>query len=350
MLTPKKKAARHPIVEAVDAVFESESATRMEEDSITPGAEDAEPVKVVDTAAILASISKELKFTTFEPEEQFWLDTGSPQANSVFGTRELGIPYGRIIELSGVQHGGKTTLTTILAGLAQKEGAGIGYIDLEFSSDKDWAAKLGLNLDYTTIIKPKLIREKKGTIPRLQSAEELFSEAEIGIRLLSEQGFKKQFWMLDSIANLQTQMVVDAGTMGQNMRTNADRAQFLSKALPKWAGLAANYNAMIVLINQIRTKVGFVLGNPTYRPGGNALDHACQSRVEVKRMHKGTLLQNGRVVGLVGKIVNFKNKIGHGSVQSEMGGFMVKWNRPVAQVKFMSAEEAEALLKGEADE
>ena len=323
----------------VEAVLD-EATPPLEENLVNP----------LDISAILSEIAKTLKFSTFEPEEQFWLDTGNADANAVFGARDLGLPYGRITELSGIQHGGKTTLSLVLAGMAQKEGAGVGYIDLEFSSDPMWSCKLGLNLEYTAIIKPKLIAEKKGSIPRLQSAEEVCAEAEVGMRLLAERGCKKQFWLLDSIAMLQTQAVIDAGTTGQNMRTKVDRAQFLSQTLPKWAGLAANYNAMIFLVNQVRTKIGVVFGNPEYSPGGNALDHACSSRVRVRRLKNGQLRHNGKVIGLIGIIRNVKNKVGHGSVQDEKAGFQVLWNRPIAKVEFMSAQDAEDLLKGERDE
>jgi RecA/RadA recombinase len=327
----------------------------------------------VDAASIEAKIQRLLGFSTFEPEQRYWLDTGSPDLNAVLGSRELGIPYGKIIELRGEEHGGKTTLSTLLAGMAQRDGAAVGYIDLEDSRDEQWATKLGLDLTKVTKVYPKLIqpskkaeteegeekeKEDRGAsrkkkrkklkgqkgMPYLQAAEELFAEAETGMALLAQAGIKKQFWFLDSIANLQPAEVVDAGAMKQNMHTGAARAAYLSIALPRWAGLAANYNAMIILINQMRTRPGVMFGSPDYSPGGKALRHNCSIRANVKRLKNGQLRKGERIIGLVGVVENFKNKAGGGSVQSAKAGFKVLWNRTPAKYEFMSKSEAEAQL------
>ena len=337
---PRKKQA----VEEVEAPEPEELEQEVE--ALEEEPEESE-VPYLDVDRIQREIEKELKFATFEPDETFWLDTRSPDMNSVLGSRELGMPYGKLTELRGKNHGGKTALALILAGMAQRDGAGVGYIDLENSRDTQWSTKLGLDVSRVIDIHPKFIySDKKRTgIPRLQSAEELFSATEVAMRKLSDAGFKKQFWMLDSIANLQTQMVVEGGATGQNMRTKGDRAAFLSLQLPHLCGLAANYNAQVVLINQIRTKIGFVLGDPNYSPGGNALEHSCHVRINVRRLKNGQLRKNGKIVGLVGVMKNFKNKAGHGSQQDEEVGFKIRWDGQVVKFEVMSKDEAEELLK-----
>ena len=296
---------------------------------------------VIDPTRIQRDIARLLKFTTFEPDQRYWLDTGSKDLNAVLGSKDKGVPYGKITELSGRESAGKTTLTTILAGMAQKDGAAVGYIDLEDSRDAGWALKLGLDMSRVIQVWPKLIRQGKKEIPRLESAEMMFQEAETAMQLLSEKGIKKQFWFIDSVANIQTEMVVDAGTGGQNMRTKLDRAQFLSQTLPTWAGLAANYNSMIVLINQLRDKQGFVLGKRTYSPGGRALRHGCSVRAEVIPV-KGSVLRDGpRQIGIRGKIVNEKNKAGGGSEQGASCGFAIRWNKSPAKITFMPLSEVE---------
>lgn len=305
----------------------------------------------IDVVSVQAEIARLLKFTTFQPECRYWLNTGSRYLNAALGSPELGLPYGRIYELSGVEHGGKTAMATVIGGIAQRDGAAVGYMDLEDSRDGAWAYKLGLDFTQVLSVYPKLVYEgKKKDKPRLQSAEELFAEAEAGMAIFSSKGYKKQFWLVDSIAMLNTQRVIDAGAQGQNMRTNADRAMFLSTQLPMWAGLAANYNAMIFLVNQLRERVGMVFGDPTYTPGGRALRHTCGIRARIKRMKNGQLRQGGKVVGLVGVISNKKNKAGEGSNECEECGFRIIWNRPRAKIRFMSVTEAEAVLKGEGDE
>lgn len=326
------------------------------------------PKEEPDGSFFESQIGKMLGYSTFQPDQRYWLNTGNADLNATLGSRKLGLPYGKIYELSGEEHGGKTTLATILAGLAQKDGAAIGYIDLEDSRDEGWASRLGLDLKKVVQVYPKLVtpgtrkkKKKKAAFgpkddeehdkpqatkvvgPRLQSGEDMFAEAEAGMALLHKHGYKKQFWFLDSIANIQTEMVLDAGVGGQNMRTKLDRAVFLSQTLPTWAGLAANYNATIFLLNQLRDKQGVVWGKKTYSTGGRALRHACAIRAEVMRRKGGKVknVASGKTIGILGTIVNEKNKAGGGSEQNCRCAFKIVWSKTPARIQFMSMDEVE---------
>lgn len=320
------------------------SATKVEdEDTVVPEASDG---KILDISgsSLQRRIAKVLKLSTFEPRHRYWLDTQSPYLNAALGSKIYGIPYGKMIELRGKNHGGKTTLATIIAGMAQRDGAGIGYIDAEDSRDEDWCRRLSLDYDKVVKIYPKLITNKKSMPPRLQSAEELFAEAEVGMDMLANAGAEKQFWFLDSVANLRPQEMLEKGVMGQNMRTKVGLASFLSSTLPTWVGLAANYNATIVLINQIRTNPGQMFGNPEYSPGGNAFQHTCAVRADVVRLKGGKLRKGERTVGIVGIVRNFKNKAGRRSEQDVVCGYTIRWDKEPAVYKFMDREEAESYL------
>lgn len=346
-LPPKKKKKAHREEDVEESSSEElEGVTQKEY---------TEAVRLPDVSGIQARIAKLLKFSTFEPEQQFWLDTGSVELNKTLGSGKKGLPYGKIYELRGPEHGGKTTLSTVIAGLAQRDGAAVGYIDLENSRDSEWAKRLGLDFDGVLPIYPKLIRakapkrdqkedakvgKKSSDVLRLQGAEELFAEAETGMSEFYNAGYVKQFWFLDSVANLTTTMAVEAG-VDRNMRVNMDRAMFLSNTLPMWAGLAANYNAMIFLLNQLRDKPGVVYGNPEYSPGGRALRHACAIRANVRRVKNGFMRHNSKVVGIKMKVSNFKNKAGEGSVEQEVAGVKVRWDKSPARIQFMDAGDLE---------
>ena len=314
---------------------------------VTTGADAIPVVPTIDVSAIQQKIARLLKFSTFEPEQRYWLDTGNADLNATLGSRQNGIPFGKVYELSGIEHGGKTLLGNVLMGMAQRDGAACGYIDVEDSRDPLWSEKLGVQWNNVVPVYSKLIQEGKDKSNlRLQSAEELFAESEAAMRIFYQQGFKKQFWLLDSIAMLQTSMVQEAGVLDQNMRTKLDRAQFLSSVLPRWSALAANYGATIMLINQLRSNPT-PFANPETTPGGRALRHVCSIRATVKRLKNGQVKQNGKVIGIVGKVVNQKNKAGEGSVQGDAAGFKIKWNCSPAKIEFMSVEEAEAEIKAE---
>ncbi len=341
---------RPPTPQEVDSVSDAESIQE------TPKSKKA--AKAFDPSVITRDIEKLLDYSTFEPQHRYWLDTGSPELNAVLGSEEKGIPYGKQYEISGAEHGGKTALALVLGGMAQREGAIMGRIDLEDSRDPVWDQKLGVDTSQVINIYPKLVNVKpkkdKGskkeekqdlTIPVLQSAEMLFTEAEVAMARVAAKGYDKQFWFLDSIANIQTEMAIEAGNTDWNMRVGFDRALVLSRVLPRWAGLAANYNASIFLLNQLRIKGGVVFGDPFDSPGGKALRHNCAIRARVRRCKNGEIKRGNRVVGLVSVIKNIKNKAGGGSVQSMECGMRIYWRHDPAEIQFMSKEDAEALLK-----
>ena len=65
-----------------------------------------------------------------------------------------GYPKGRIIEIYGVESGGKTTLTLHAVAECQKQGGVAAFIDAEHALDPDYAAKLGVNVDELLVSQP----------------------------------------------------------------------------------------------------------------------------------------------------------------------------------------------------
>jgi RecA/RadA recombinase len=343
--------------------------------------EEAAPVEDIDMEAIRKRMNKLVTFSSFEQRLHFILKTQWEHLHRVLGGPD-GIPYGKMIELHGLEHGGKTLIGQILMGEAQRDGAAAIHLDNEESADEVWETKLGVDYKNVLLIQPKMvdsittaqkksIKEKVDKMtklsadeqkakrqelldklrqenpPRLQSAQELFEETEKAVIALHEAGRKKIFVLIDSIANMTTLKQLEAGTTGQSMNTVLDLAAFLSTVLKKWAGLAANYNAMVVVINQLRAQPRVLFGDPMKTPAGQALKHACGNRCRVRRLKSGQLKHGGHVVGIVGIIRNVKNKMGGGSVEGEQCGFMVIWKKAKARIEFMTAEEAEAMLRGE---
>lgn len=325
-------------------VLEEDGTWVKDEDEDSAG----EDIPKLDVANMRARVKKLLGVSTYEPADTYWLDTGYSELNAVYGSREKGLPYGKIYETSGMKHGGKTAVANIIAGLAQKDGAAVIYVDLENSRDPLWAGKLGLDFENVIPVYSKLIRKKqkaeKKSQPdsfRLQSAELIFQETEYYMAMSLEAGFKKQFILFDSIANINTELAVEAGATDRNMRVNVDRAQFLSATLPRWASLAANYNAIVFFINQLRTKPGVAFGDPNYTPGGNAIPFAASIQTRVRRLGKGHILQNGNVIGIKGIIENKKNKAGAGSLEQERCAFKIRWHKAMAKYEFIPVQELE---------
>lgn len=308
-------------------------------------------VKLGLNALVQERVRKVVKLSTFKPAHKFYLDTGFGDLNGALGSRRRGLVYGRIIELRGKNHGGKTAIALKVAALGQAEGAAVGLIDLEQSRDRAWARKFGLVWEDMVRIWPKLL-ERKNKPPRLQTAEEVFYEAETAMAAIAKAGYKKQVWIVDSIAMIRTALAIvgtkkeqQSGKMlDRNMRRAADRAMFLSEKLPEWVGLAAGYNSIIILVNQMRIKPGVVYGDPRTSPGGNAMEHACAVRANVERISHGKLRNGGRVIGLVTKIENFKNKAGSKSSQDEVAVLCLRWDKKLIRVSAITEDEARERL------
>ena len=307
-------------------------------------------------------ILESLGMATFLKPHKCWIDLRNEEIHKVYGAPK-GIPSGKMFELAGVEHAGKTLWCLILASLAQlQHNAFVIWIDLEGTWDNAWAKKFGMHLSSSRFyyIKPVAVkfikvaaggskkiqfRRKAGAF--LQTIEWTFREAEeVMLWVKTNYPDRPIFLAIDSVANMRTEVQEMAGATDQNMATNQARAQFLSNNLPHWCQLASNYDAWMFFINQIRTNPAQAFGNPEYTPGGKALAHNAHSRVWLRKLKGGELLKNGKTIGMKGKCLNKKNKIGGGSEAYHKYGFQITWDKLPAKdilkaIKFVNIKQAE---------
>jgi recombination protein RecA len=293
--------------------------------------------------AEVAAIQDALGYLTLELQPREWLDTGSRMLNAALGSQELGIAYGKMIELFGPESNGKTLLALLLAGLAQADGAKVAWVDFENSLDKPWASMQGVDYERLYHFYPKLIRKSPKEKPRLQSAEELCDEVELWLERRHADGCKKLFIVVDSVTAMLVEEEATAGNTEANMKTKMGLASFMSRLLRRWVAQAQVYSACIVFINQIRL-APMAFGNPEQTPGGKALKFYCSIRASVRRVKGGKILQKGHMIGLKGIIKNMKNKAGEGSLEGHEVGFKCKFME--SDWRFLSA----AKLKKDSDE
>jgi recombination protein RecA len=275
--------------------------------------------------------------TSKKRETRDWLSI-TPRINAVMGSEEKGIPYGKIIEISGWESVCKTLLAYLILAAGQEDGAITAYVDLESSYDPEWAVKCGIDINRLYVFCPQLIETGRRGKTELQTAEQLLEETEAWIRKKHRENPKgKMILALDSITGLLVAREAEGGIADQNMNTMTALSRFLSQLLRRWAGtLAPSYNVMIVLVNQKRMKPGVMYGSPEDTTGGKALKFYSHVRTSLARVKGGRLLQSGKLVGIRGIAKNIKNKAGGGSVEGAECGFKVlfKGNR----WKFLSAK------------
>jgi recombination protein RecA len=85
------------------------------------------------------------------------------------------------------------------------------------------------------------------------------------------------------------------------------QARLMSKALRKLTGVISKTNCVLLFINQIRMKIGFVMGNPETTTGGNALKFYASVRIEVRKAEK--LAKGEDQYGNMVKLKIVKNKV-----------------------------------------
>lgn len=211
------------------------------------------------------------------------ISSGSLVLDSILGG---GFPKGRIIEIYGGESSGKTSIALTAAANVQKAGGTAAFIDLENALDPRYAKKLGVNIDQLAVSQPD----------HAEQALEL-------VQTLAETSVVDLI-VVDSVAALVPKAELE-GDMEQ--QTMAVVARLLSRSLKKLVATANRSGTTVIFINQVREKVGFVLGDPTNTTGGKALKFFASQRIKIAKTGKVT--ENKKDIGTTIKMTVVKNKI-----------------------------------------
>ena len=197
-----------------------------------------------------------------------------------------GYPKGRIIEIYGPESSGKTTLTLHAIAEAQKAGGIAAFIDAEHAFDRNYAEKLGVDIENLIISQPDNGEQA------LEITENLIRSGAIDIVVI------------DSVAALTPKSEIE-GEMGDSKM--GLHARLMSQALRKLTGTISKTNCTVFFINQLREKIGVMFGNPETTTGGNALKFYASVRIDIRR---STQIKDGdNVLGNRTKVKVVKNKV-----------------------------------------
>jgi recombination protein RecA len=217
-------------------------------------------------------------------EEVETISSGSLGVDLALGVG--GYPKGRIIEIYGPESSGKTTLTLHAIAEAQKAGGIAAFIDAEHAFDRNYAEKLGVDIENLIISQPDNGEQA------LEIAENLIRSGAIDIVVI------------DSVAALTPKSEIE-GEMGDSKM--GLHARLMSQALRKLTGTISKTNCTVFFINQLREKIGVMFGNPETTTGGNALKFYASVRLDIRR---STQIKDGdNVLGNRTKVKIVKNKV-----------------------------------------
>jgi recombination protein RecA len=210
-------------------------------------------------AELAAELDK--KFSGNTNTEHFDLSTGSLSLDLALGG---GVRSGRITELIAWEGAGKTTICLHLIAEAQKKGLNVAYIDAEHALDEKYAKAIGVDWEK---LKPTLFQPMNGE-DAFQYGQELLKTGEL------------QLLIFDSTSGMLPKSQMEAEPGGSNM---GKHALLFSKEVPKVNIFAANNNAIVVFVSQLREKIGIMFGSPETTQAGNTLKFFASNRIDLRR-------------------------------------------------------------------
>ena len=219
-----------------------------------------------------------------------------------------GFPGGRVIEIYGPESSGKTTLALHACVNAQAMGKSFGILDLEAALDVSYFRKLGVqgdpNVDWLHISP--------------ETGEDAFTIMsdwiEGGVKVI----------VVDSVAAMTPKAELD-GDMGEAFM--GLQARMMGQGLRKVVNQASLKEVLIIFINQTRSKIGVVFGNPETTTGGKALAFWSSMRIRTEQVGDPLLDKDGEQIGRQTKIVMKKNKL---SAPMKVCMVPVIWGRGLA--------------------
>ena len=227
-----------------------------------------------------------------ESSEIIPISTGSISLDASIGIG--GIPRGRITEIFGSEGTGKTTIALCLARSALEAGEKVLYIDAENMLDYSLVeAIIGDALDKSRL-----------AILNPETGEDAFRMVEMGVN-----SGTFSLVILDSIGALAPKKEKEDDLEDHNV---ALIARLVTKVLHRISFQVKATNTALVLLNQVRDKVGSFMGG-FETPGGHALKHFSALRIALT---KGAQISTGTAKAgtkeVYGVDVNFvirKNKL-----------------------------------------
>lgn len=212
------------------------------------------------------------------------IPSGSLSLDAAMGVG--GYPRGRIIEIYGPEASGKTTLALHAIAEAQKKGGAAAFLDVEHAFDINYAKRLGIQVDTLIVSQPDYAEQA------LEIAETLVRSNAVDIVVV------------DSVAALVPRSEIE-GEMGDSHM--GLQARLMSQALRKLTAAVSKSKTCLVFINQLRSKIGVMFGNPETTTGGNALKFYASMRIDIRRI--ASIKEKDQVIGNQVRVKIQKNKM-----------------------------------------
>ena len=236
-----------------------------------------------------------------EAHDLGFVSTGSYALNKIIsGDYMKGIPIGMISQFHGEASTAKTVFATHILKEAQSKGYYSMLVDSENAYNPTFAKQLGVDPE-------RLIYSTAETL------EDSFQVMEDTILSIREADPNTPIVIAyDSIAVSPSKAEYEAESYDGNNMQGAIRAKSTGACLRKINPLMRKHKVALIVINQIRSKVGVMYGNPeTMAAGGKSLDYYLGVNLKCISNKTADLVRddNKQVIGITGTVRNTKNKV-----------------------------------------
>lgn len=194
-----------------------------------------------------------------------------------------GIKKGSIVEIYGPESGGKTTLALQICKQYQQEKP-VLYIDTERTLTKETIEGIG-------------IKEKNFYLMHVENLEQT-------LNVCKESASAFSAIVIDSLAGLAPKAQID-GDIGDYHAGLF--ARIMSDALSVLTPYLDDSGCTLIVINQIREKLGVMFGNPEKATGGRALKYYASVRLDMRAIE--SIKSGGEEIGRRTRVKVVKNKI-----------------------------------------
>jgi recombination protein RecA len=197
-----------------------------------------------------------------------WVSTGSKLLDYICSNRKNGgLPEGRIVEIFGPPSIGKSHIATQIARSTQAMGGIVVYIDTENATSVENLQLLGVDVSTRFVYVDTHCTEEVLDIAEKTILKAKALDKDVPVTII---------W--DSVA---------ASSPKAELLGNYDKesiglqARAISKGMRKITGVIGQTNSLFVILNQIRTKIGVMYGDPTTTPGGKAIPFHSSIRIKL---------------------------------------------------------------------
>ena len=255
------------------------------------------------TSDLIKSLNKEagskvaynLAYDVSPTHVKRWVSTGCKQLDYlVANRRDGGLPEGRIVEVFGPPGIGKSHLAIQVARATQQMGGIVVYIDTENATSVENLSLLGVDISKRFVYVDTHCTEEVLSIAENTIMKAKAMDKDVPITIV---------WDSVAASSPKAELVGDYDKESIGLQARA-----ISKGMRKITGVIANQNVLFLILNQIRTKIGVMYGDPMTTPGGKAIPFHSSVRI---KLGAGQRIENKdkEVIGIHVSAKTIKNKV-----------------------------------------